>query len=152
MRYPEKSNLCLICDSEEICAIGLPDQQQKVTMFVLNSMLAPRWIEENVIKYRESKAPTVEANHTIDYSRRTELFSPSNGGESRLESNTIFFVVQCYANLLFVRLDKNSHGEASTRLLSIPGEDWTGSFKETAAYHLQWSNHWMEAGWQSIER
>ena len=37
-------------------------------------MLALRWIEENITRYRESKAPTVEAIHAIDYSRRLELF------------------------------------------------------------------------------
>ena len=53
--YPEKSNLGRIWEVEEIRAIGLPDHQQKVTIFVVSSMLALRWIEENVIKYRESK-------------------------------------------------------------------------------------------------
>ena len=37
-------------------------------------MLALRWIEENVTKYRESKTPTVESIHAIHYSRKLELF------------------------------------------------------------------------------
>ena len=37
-------------------------------------MLALRWIEENVTKYRESKAPTVGSIHAIGYSRKLELF------------------------------------------------------------------------------
>ena len=37
-------------------------------------MLALRWIEENETKNWESKAPTVEAIHALDYSRRLELF------------------------------------------------------------------------------
>ena len=37
-------------------------------------MLALRWMEENVTKYRDSKAPTAESIHAIDYSRRLELF------------------------------------------------------------------------------
>ena len=37
-------------------------------------MLALRWIEENVAKYRESRTPTAESIHAIDYSRRLELF------------------------------------------------------------------------------
>ena len=37
-------------------------------------MLALRWIEENETKNRESKAPTVEEIHALDYSRRLELF------------------------------------------------------------------------------
>ena len=53
--YPEKSNFCLLWDVEEIPAIGLPDHQQKVTLFVVSSMLALRWYEKNVTKYREWK-------------------------------------------------------------------------------------------------
>ena len=58
--YPEHSNLCLVWDVEDIRSVGLPDHQQKVTLFVVSSMLALRWIEENVTKYRESRAPTAE--------------------------------------------------------------------------------------------
>ena len=39
-----------------------------------SAMLALRWIEENVTKYRESKTPTAESIYAIDYSRRLELF------------------------------------------------------------------------------
>ena len=72
--YPEHSNLCLIWDVEEVRSIGLPDHRQKVTLLVASSMLALRWIGENVTKYRESKTPTAESIHAIDYSRRLELF------------------------------------------------------------------------------
>ena len=72
--YPEHTNLCLVWDVEEIRSIGLPDHQQKVTIFVISTTLALRWIEENVTKYRESKTPTAESIHAIDYSRRLELF------------------------------------------------------------------------------
>ena len=71
---PEHSNLCLIRDREEVRSIGLPNHQQKATLFVVSSMLALRWIQENVTKNRESRAPTVESIHAIDYSRRLELF------------------------------------------------------------------------------
>ena len=37
-------------------------------------MIALRWIEENVTKYRVSKTPTAEPIYAIDYSRRLELF------------------------------------------------------------------------------
>ena len=37
-------------------------------------MLALRWIEENVTKYSESKTPTAESIHAIDYSKILELF------------------------------------------------------------------------------
>ena len=72
--YLEHSNLCLICDVEEIRSVGIPDHQQNVTLLVVSSMLALRWIEENVTKYRESRAPTAESIHAIDYNRRLELF------------------------------------------------------------------------------
>ena len=71
---PEHTNLCLVWDVEEIRSIGLPDHQQKVTILVVSTMLALRWNEENVTKYRESKTPTAESIHAIDYSRRLELF------------------------------------------------------------------------------
>ena len=71
--YPEHSNLCLIWDVEEVRSIGLPDHRQKVTLLVVSSILGLRWIEENVTKYRESRAPTAESIHAIDYSRRLEL-------------------------------------------------------------------------------
>ena len=48
MWYPEKSNLCMIRDVEEIRSIGLPDDHQKVSLFVVSSMLALRWIEGNI--------------------------------------------------------------------------------------------------------
>ena len=64
--YPEHTNLCLVWDVEEIRSIVLPDHQQKVTILVVSTMLALRWIEENVTKYRESKTPTAESIHAID--------------------------------------------------------------------------------------
>ena len=72
--YPDHANLCLTWDVEEIRSLGLPEHQQKVTILVVSTMLALRWIEENIAKYRESKAPTAESIHAIDYSRRLELF------------------------------------------------------------------------------
>ena len=63
-----------VWDVEEIKSLGLPEHQQKVTILVVSTMLALRWMEENIAKYRESKAPTAESIHAIDYSRRLELF------------------------------------------------------------------------------
>ena len=73
---PAHSNLCLVWDVEETRSIGLPDHRQKVTNLVVSTMfvLALRWIEENVTKYRESKAPMAKSLYAIDYSRRLELF------------------------------------------------------------------------------
>ena len=72
--YPDHANLCLVWDVEEIRSIRLPDHRQKVTLLVVSTMLALRWIEENVTKYRESKTPMAESTFAIDYSRRLELF------------------------------------------------------------------------------
>ena len=72
--YPNHVNLCLVWDVEEIRSVGLPDHRQKVTLLVGSTMLALRWIEENVTKYRETKTPTAEPIYAIDYSRRLELF------------------------------------------------------------------------------
>ena len=72
--YPDHANLCLIWDVEEIRSLGLPEHQQKVTILVVSTMLALRWMEENIAKYRQSKTPTAESIHAIDYSRRLELF------------------------------------------------------------------------------
>ena len=72
--YPDQANLCLIWDVEEIRSLGLIEHQQKVTILVVSTMLALRWMEENIAKYRESKTPTAESIHAIDYSRRLELF------------------------------------------------------------------------------
>ena len=71
---PDQANLCLIWDVEEIRSLGLPEHQQKVTILVVSTMLTLRWMEENIAKYRESKTPTAESIHAIDYSRRLELF------------------------------------------------------------------------------
>ena len=72
--YPDHANLYLVWEVEETRSIGLSDHQQKVTILVVSTMLALRWIEENVTKYRESKAPTAESIYAIDYNRRIELF------------------------------------------------------------------------------
>ena len=77
--YPEHSNLCLVWDVEESRSIGLPDHRQKVTILVASTMLALRWIEENVTKYRQSKTSTEESIYAIDYSRRLELLSTVPG-------------------------------------------------------------------------
>ena len=46
--YPEHTKICLVWDVEEVRSIGLPDHQQKVTILVVSTMLALRWIEENI--------------------------------------------------------------------------------------------------------
>ena len=53
--YPDHANLCLIWDVEEIRSLGLPDHQQKVTILVVSAILALRWIEGNLAKYRNRR-------------------------------------------------------------------------------------------------
>ena len=53
--YPDHANLCLVWDVEKIRSIGLPEHRQKVTLLVVSTLLALRWIEENVTKYRECR-------------------------------------------------------------------------------------------------
>ena len=72
--YPDHANLCLVWDVEENRSIGLPDHRQRVTLLAVSTMLALRWIDGNVTKYRETKTPTAESIHAIYYSRRLELF------------------------------------------------------------------------------
>ena len=101
--YPEHSNLCFKRDVEEIQSIGLPDHRQKVTILVVSSMLALRWIEENVTKYRESKTPTAESIYAIDYSRRLELFETACkvfAIQGRMESHKILRVVSSDIDIL----------------------------------------------------
>ena len=68
--YPDHANLCLVWDVEEIRSIKF----RSVTLLVVSTILALRWIEENVTKYRESKTPTADSRYAIDYSRILELF------------------------------------------------------------------------------
>ena len=76
--YPDHANLCLNWGMEENRSIGLPDHMQNLTLLVVSTMLALRWIEENVTECRKSKTPTAESIYAIDYSRRLELFETAH--------------------------------------------------------------------------
>ena len=76
--YPEHSNLCLVWDVEKFRPIGLRDHRQKVTLLVVSTLLALRWIEDNVTKYPDSKTPTAQSIHAIDCSRRLDLFETAS--------------------------------------------------------------------------
>ena len=122
---------------DEVRSIGLPDHRQKVTLLVVSSMLALRWIEENVTKYRESKTPTAESIHAIDYSRRLELFQSaykvfSIPMEVRHVWSRIRFFPWFRATLTsWLYGDEGSHEEASERISTVPGWDRAGSLQET---------------------
>ena len=59
-----------------------------------------RRIEENVIKNRESKAPTVDAIHAIDFSRRLEL----------IEAACKVFAIPIEVKLVLSRITIFRHG------------------------------------------
>ena len=126
--YPEHSNLCLIWDVEEVRSIGLPDHRQKVTLLVVSAMLALRWIEENVAKYRESKAPTAESIHAIDYSMMLELFETACKVfaipmEVRHVWSRIRFFPWFRSTLTswLYAVTRDHMKEASERILTVPG-------------------------------
>ena len=58
----------------DLTKIILLRNRRTAELRVMSSMLALRWIEQNVTKYRESRAPTADSIHAIDYNRRLELF------------------------------------------------------------------------------
>ena len=112
--YTEKRNLCPIWNVEEIRAIGLPVHQYKVTIFVVSS-----------------KAPTAQAIHASDYSRRLDLFETAcrvfaipMQVKHCLEPSAIFLVVQGDILLLDLRLDEESDEETSKGVSAISGEIW----------------------------
>ena len=110
-----------------------------------------------MIKYRESKAPTVEATQTMNYSRRLELFENAckifaiQMEVKRVWSRGHFFVVQGKDDLLVVRHDKKTYEEASYGKSSVPGKNLTRYFQEAAACPWQPDNHYIEMVCQGIE-
>ena len=105
-------------------------------------------------KYRESRAPTVESIHTIDYSRRLELFEAAckvfavpievRHVWSRIK---FFFMVSGNADVLAVHGDEESQEEASERVSTVPGRDWAGSLQETLGKPSQCDNHEFKKDW-----
>ena len=98
-------------------------------------MLALRWIEENVTKYRESKTPRAESIYAIDYSRRLELFET----ECKVFAipmevrQKVLSVVSSDVDVLAVHGDERSHEEISKGISTVPGRDRTASLQETSA-------------------
>ena len=85
-------------------------------------MLALRWMEENVTKYRESKAPTTESVHAIDYSRRLELFETAcKIFAIPMEVRHVWSRIRFFPWCLFIRGDEGAHEEASERISTVPG-------------------------------
>ena len=135
-------NLFLIWDVEDFRSIGLPDHRQKVALLVVSTMLALRWIEENVTKYRVSKTPTAESIYAIDYSKRIELFEIACKVFAKL-----FSVVSSDVDILVVCGDKRSYEEISQGIPTVPDRDWTGSLQETSAHPWKCDHDGLEKSW-----
>ena len=124
---------------EEIRSIGLPDHRQKVTLLVVSTMLALRWIEENVTKYREVTTPTAESIYAIDYSRRLELFEtacklfaiPTEVRHiwSRLRYFPWFRATLTSWLYMTTKDHMRKHQKEYRQL--VPGRDWARSFQQT---------------------
>ena len=91
-------------------------------------------------KYRESRAPTVQSIHAIDYSRTLELFESAckvfavpKGSEALVESHEILFMVSSHADVVAVYGDEESHEEASERISTVPGRDRARGLHENFA-------------------
>ena len=145
----EKSNLCLIWDDEEIPVIGLPDLQKKMTVFVVGSMLALRWIEENAIKYEESKAPTKEATHDIDYSSRLELFGTACKLFAKpMEGNQLFSWFRATLTSWFYVLTKNHVKKHQMEYRPFLAEIRPEAFKRPLLTH----RYRTTTGWKRVDK
>ena len=83
-----------------------------MTLLVVSSMLALRWMKENVTKYREWKAPTADSIHAIDYSRRLELF----------ETACKVFALPMEVRHMWKERAESKEGESRDETLSEAGE------------------------------
>ena len=66
--YPERSNLVLIWDSEELLSMGLPDSSRPITMRAI------RWLEAHVRENNRQEAPTREQLQKLDCLKSLDLF------------------------------------------------------------------------------
>ena len=73
--YPKPGNLVLVWDVEELYSTGLPDQNQQVSIVVVNAMLAVRWLEANAgTSEQETAVPTPEQLRNVKMNRNLDLF------------------------------------------------------------------------------
>ena len=115
-------------------------------------MLALRWIEENVTKYRETKTPTAESIYAIDYNRRLELFETAckvfaipmevRHVWSRLRFFP-WFRATLTSWLYTVTKDHMRRNQKST----VPGRDRTGGFQESSAGPSKCDHDGVEKSW-----
>ena len=142
------ATVCLIWDVEEIRSLGLPDHQQKVTILVVSTMLAQRWIEENVAKYLESKTPTAESIYAIDYSRRLVLFETAcKVFAIPMEPLKVISLVSSDVNVLVIHGNEGSNEEISKGISTVQGRDRTGGLQETSADPSKCDHDGVEKSW-----
>ena len=73
--YPNRANLVLVWDAEELFSIGWPDQAQNVAILLVSAMLAVRWLEANAgTTEQEMAVPTPEQLSRVSLSKRLDLF------------------------------------------------------------------------------
>ena len=72
--YPERSNLVLIWDPEELLSMGLPDSSRPITIVIVGVMIAIRWLEAHVRENSRQEAPTREKLQKLDCLKDLDLF------------------------------------------------------------------------------
>ena len=73
--YPKRGNPGLVWDVEKLYYAGLPDKNQQVSIVVVSSMLAVRWLEGNVgTNEQETAVPTPEQLGNVKMNRNLDLF------------------------------------------------------------------------------
>ena len=68
--YPKLGNLVLVWDVEELYSTRLPDQNQQVSLVLVSTMLAVRWLEANAgTSEQETAVPTPEQLSNVKVNR-----------------------------------------------------------------------------------
>ena len=75
MWYPNRGNLVLVWDVEELYSTVLPDQNQQVSIVVVSAMLAVSWLEANAgTSEQETAVQTPEQLSNVKMNRNLDLF------------------------------------------------------------------------------
>ena len=112
-------------------------------------MLALRWIEEIVTKYRESKTPTAESICAIDYSRRLELFETvCKVFAIPMEVRQVLSVVSSDVNILVVQATKDHMKKYQNEYRQFLAELGPEYFKRPLLTH----RNAITAGWKRVGR
>ena len=73
--YPKRGNLVLVWDVEELYSTGLPEQNQPVSIVVVSTMLAVRWLEAIAgTSEQETAVPTPEQLSNVKLNNSLDLF------------------------------------------------------------------------------